>query len=356
MSAADGEVPRPAEYVIVPARSIDDERLLQFAAAAWHDRPPFRRILASWWRNAAPECAVAVVHQPSQAMVGLCGGRPCEWVIGGEIYPAVSIGDWYVDPRHEGRLIGRRILRHFQVPGRFVNAISISDVATAYVRRMGWRGPYPSSLMALPLPRLARIGHWAMRRGSGLDLVEHAVGGGQALGTLGADLDRIEAARRHGALAHMRRGARDWSWRLSIYPERIYRFCVARRDGEPVGYVAVRRMEPGTSRQLGKLQGAMITDLVAVSDDRAVLRALGVRAAAIAAEMRAAVALFVTTAHAQRRALTAIGFLSPGFPLLGRLLGRRAPVFMWWPGGPGAALASDGVEMTFADSTVDLDL
>jgi hypothetical protein len=356
MSAAGGEIARSAEYAVVPARSIDDARLVKFAAAAWRNRPPYDRILASWWRNAAPECAVAAIHQPSQAMVGLCGGRPCEWVIGGEVHPAVSICDWYVDPRHEGRLIGRRILRHFQLPGRFVNAISISDLATAYVGRMGWTGPYPSWLMAMPFPRLRGIGHRGVRAGSGLELVERAVAGGDALGMLGADLDRIEAARMRGALSHMRRGAGDWSWRLSIYPDRIYRFCVARRNGEPVGYVVVRHMKPGSSRQLGKLQGAMITDLVVVNDEPEVLRALGVQAASMAAEMSAAVALFVTTSRAHRRALTAIGFLSPGFPLLGRLLARRSPVVMWWPRGPGASLVPDGIEMTFADSAVDLDL
>jgi hypothetical protein len=42
--------------------------------------------------------------------------------------------------------------------------------------------------------------------------------------------------------------------------------------------------------------------------------------------------------------------------VLGRLLERRAPVFMWSPRGPGKELAPDRIEMTFADSTIDLDL
>ena len=154
----------------------------------------------------------------------------------------------------------------------------------------------------------------------------------------------------------LRRGANDWSLRLSIYRDRVYRFCVARRAGAPVGYVAVRRMQAGTSRQLGRVSSAMIVDLVAVDDDREVLRALAMRAVAMAAAMRAAVALFVTTSRAHRAALSSVGFLSPGTPLLGRLLGPRAPVVMWWPRGPGALLDPTAIEMTFADSTVDLDL
>jgi hypothetical protein len=290
-------------------------------------------------------------------MVGLCGARPCEWVLAGAVHPAVSICDWYVDPAHEGRLIGRRVLRHFQVPGRLVNAISISDLATAYVGRMGWKGPFPSWFMAMPLPGLARIGHRALKlRGLGLAFDEQAAGGDTTLGPLGDDLDRIEAARGTSSLAHMRRGANDWSWRLSIYRDRVYRFCVARRAGAPVGYVAVRRMQAGTSRQLGRVSSAMIVDLVAVDDEREVLRALAMRACAMAADMRVGVALFVTTAQAHREALSSIGFLSPRTPLLGRLLGPRAPVVMWWPRGPGALLDPTAIEMTFADSTVDLDL
>jgi hypothetical protein len=174
--------------------------------------------------------------------------------------------------------------------------------------------------------------------------------------TLGADLERIETAKIHDAPARMRRGADEWSWRCSIYPDQTYRLCLAYRDGEPLGYVAVRPMTPGRSRQLGSLRGALITDLVAVHDDPTTLRVLGAKAVAIAAELRVAVALFVTTALSHRRALAAIGFLSPKFPVLGRVLAHRAPTYMWWPRGPGATLAAEDVTMTFADSAVDLDL
>jgi hypothetical protein len=51
-----------------------------------------------------------------------------------------------------------------------------------------------------------------------------------------------------------------------------------------------------------------------------------------------------------------MGFLSPGFPLLGRFLERRAPQYMWLPRGPAAQLAVNGVLLTFADSDVDFKL
>src|SRR5262249_7027576 len=135
-----------------------------------------------------------------------------------------------------------------------------------------------------------------------------------------------------------------------------YRLCVARRDGEPVGYVAVRRMLPGGSRLLGQREGAIVTDLVAVDDDPAALRALAFKAVEVAADLRAAVVLAATNATAHRKALAATGFLSPKIPLLGRALQRRAPTFMWLPKGPAAALEPGRMEITFADSDVDLAL
>jgi hypothetical protein len=83
---------------------------------------------------------------------------------------------------------------------------------------------------------------------------------------------------------------------------------------------------------------------------------LAARAVAISAELRATVALFVTTARSHRRALAAIGFMSADFPIFGRVLARRAPTYMWVPRGPGAGLAAESMTMTFADSAVDLDL
>jgi GNAT superfamily N-acetyltransferase len=356
MSQGNIQVTSDSEHALVPAHDVDPDRLIDFASRIWSDRPPYDRILSCWWRHASPDCAHALVHQRTGTMVGLCAGRPSEWVIAGQVHPAVSICDFFVDPRHEGKLFGRRLLRSFEAPGRLVNAISISDIAVAYIRRLGWKGPYSSSLMLMPLPLFARFGHSLTAARAGFDLKDYASAGAQLPEALGVDLDRIEAMRGHDAPAHMRRGASEWSWRMSIYPGNTYRFSVAYRDGVPVGYVAVRPMTPGRSRQMGRLRGALITDLVALRGDPATLRVLAAKGVAIAAELRATVALLLTTAPSHRRALAAMGFLSPGFPVLGRLLARRAPIYMWLPRGPGAGLAADNMTMTFADSAVDLDL
>jgi hypothetical protein len=164
MSEGDFRAPRGSEYALVPANDIDDERLVDFASRVWRDRPPYGRILSSWWRRASPDCANALVHDPSGFVVGLCAGRPSQWIVTGHQYPAISICDFFIDPRHGGKLLGRRLLRSFEAPGQLINAISISEVGAAYVKRMGWMGPYASTLMVLPFPRVAKLVHSLVAR------------------------------------------------------------------------------------------------------------------------------------------------------------------------------------------------
>src|SRR5205807_5811975 len=135
-----------------------------------------------------------------------CTGRPSEWIIAGHMHPAVSICDFFVDPRHGGRLLGRRLLRSFEAPGRLLNAFSISDAGSGFATRMGWKGPYDSALMLMPLPGIARVAHSLAFRRSDLDMSNHVLHGAQMPDELGADLDRIEAARAGEATSRMRRG------------------------------------------------------------------------------------------------------------------------------------------------------
>jgi len=342
-------------YALVPATSVDPAALLAFAAAIWPELDPQARVRAFWWRRAGPEQAVAAVARDGGAMAGLCGGRHCVFRIGGRSVPAVAICDWYVVPAHVGRGLGKHLVHSFATPQRFLYAFSISDAAIANFQKIGWVGPYRSSLQLLLIPpalarHLARLRPRAELR---FEFVERA--GGQPLGDLGDALDRIEAAR-GDAGARMRRDAAEWAWRLSVCGERRYLFAVAFRDGAPAGYVAVRRMTAGRSRTLDRLRAAIITDLAAVAGDAAVLDALACQAVALAADLGAGAILTATTAAAHRRALARIGFWSPATPLVGRLLTPRAPQFMWLPQGPGEGLTSDDLDLSFADVAIDLDL
>ena len=341
-----------SEYIFVPARSISDSILMDFAADVWPEHP--ERILSSWWRRADPRYAIATVHQATGAMSGICAGLPNPWIFANKTYAGVAICVWYVSPHHAGKGIGKRLVQQFESPDVFMYAFSISDAAAANFAKLGWLGPHVSSLMVLPLPRLAAIPFSLLPR-SGLDLHEYTIDGEPLPHSLGAELDRIEAGRGH-ALAHMRRGADDWSRHLSIAGARGHRFCVARRGGAPVGYVVVRRIESGKSNQLGKLKAAMVTDLAVVNDDPKMLRALAVKAMTIASDMRADILVIATTDLSHRKALSKLGFVSPATPVLGRFLERRAPQFMWVPRGVASELRPDGIALTFADSDVDFNL
>lgn len=345
-----------SDYALVPANSIDEGRLIDFAKTVWPDQGPHYRMLSSWWRRAEPHCAVAAVHQPTGAMAGLCGGRPCEWSIADRSLSAIAICDWYVAPDHAGKGLGKRLVQHFDTPERFLYAFSISGAAIANFKKLGWKGPYTSSIMVLPLPRLVGILLSLRAVSKDVEIYEQDIAAGKPLGELAAVLDYIEASRGHNAPAHMQRGAKDWSWRLSVCGEHRYRFCIARRKGVPVGYTVVRPIMPGRSRRLGKLKAAIIADLVAVGDDPSVLRTLARRAIKVTAELGAVIVLTATTTLAHRNALAAMGFISPGFPLIGRLLERRSPQFMWLPRDLASPLTADNMALTFADVAIDLDL
>ncbi len=341
------------DYAFVPANSVDQARLLEFAAAAWPDRTP-DRVLSSWWRRAEPHCALAAIHEQTGKMAGVCGGRPSEWVIGGRPVSGVAICEWSIAPGHEGHGLGKRMAQHFAAEDNFLYTFSLSEAAVANFRRLGWVGPWQASLLALPVPRFARVAHSLFTGRTDMELRDHVATKGELPGALCIDLDRIEAKRT--PLAHMRRGSTEWSWRLSICSDRTYHFCVVYRSTEPIGYVAVRRLTPGRSRILGKLSAALIIDLVAVDDDPHVLRTLARRAVAIAGGLNVAIVVSATTVAHDRNALSALGFISSRVPLFGRVMQRAAPQYMWSPNGPGAELSEGDLALSFADSDVDFNL
>lgn len=343
--------PRTTDYVFVPARSISDHKLVDFAREVWPQNPTPEMILLSWWRRAEPSCAIAAVHPATDSMSGICGGLQNPWIIGGKVYQGVAISSWYVSPRHAGKGIGKRLVRQFEAPNVFMYTFSISDAAAANFVKLGWRGPYASCLMALPIPRLAAI-PFSLLSHSGIDLHEYAIDNKLLPPSLGVELDTIESARRH-ARAHMRRSADDWSRHFSISGQHSYRFCVAYRECEPVGFVLVRRL---TSDKGRKFRAAMITDLVVVKDDPKVARALTIKAVMNASEMRADILIMATTEATHRRTLSKLGFLSTVTPALGRFLERRAPQFMWVPSGVASAFNADDIALSFADSDVDFNL
>src|SRR5262249_43318108 len=67
-------------YVFVPAKSVDEARLIEFTAAVWPELTPGPRAERFWWRRSSPDSAVAAMHAPTGAMAGLCGGRRTEWI------------------------------------------------------------------------------------------------------------------------------------------------------------------------------------------------------------------------------------------------------------------------------------
>ncbi len=354
MSDRHAELPLQ-DYELIPARAVDDIRLLAFAQSVLHGDNP-ERLMDAWWRRAECSCATAAMHRPSGDIAGLCVARPSQWAIGQERHSAVAICGWYVSPAHTGQRIGQHLVNQFQTSRQLVYAFSISDDAIRAFERLGWVGPYRSSLMVLPVPRLARIAHRLLRRNDNLTLDEYDVETPSLPESLGEALERVDNYMARSTYAHMRRGRDEWEWRMGVCGPRRYWFCVASQDGVTVGYIAARRVTPGSSRILGKREATIITDLVAPHNNPALSRALVARAVSFAGGNGAVVALAATTVPNYRTAYASLGFLSPDFPILGRRLARSAPQFMWLPRAPGADLTAVTMSLSLSDSDVDLNL
>jgi hypothetical protein len=132
---------RPAGYDFVPAKSINHEHLVAFSAAVWPDRPA-DQLVSRWWRRAEPSCATAAVHEETGAMASFCSARPSDWVIKRQTAPTVAICDWYVDPAHAGKGLGKCLLQRFETVDKLVFAFSLSDAAIANFKKLGWAGPH----------------------------------------------------------------------------------------------------------------------------------------------------------------------------------------------------------------------
>src|SRR6516162_7031909 len=147
---------RAAGYDFVPAKSIDLAHLNAFSATVWPECPA-DHLVSRWWRRAEPSCAIAAVHEATGAMAGFCSARPSDWVVNRQTVSTVAICDWYVDPAHAGKGLGKCLLRRLETGDKFVFAFSLSDAAVANFKKLGWAGPHRACLMLLPLPTIAKF-------------------------------------------------------------------------------------------------------------------------------------------------------------------------------------------------------
>src|SRR5262249_60807119 len=113
---------------------------------------------------------------------------------------------WHVAPDHKGKLLGRRLLRRSETPDRLLYAFSMSEVAAAYLGRLGWIGPHASNLLALPIPRVMRLPLALAPPRGGLALWGHVGAGGRTHRALAGGFDRIER-NNSSARARLRAGS-----------------------------------------------------------------------------------------------------------------------------------------------------
>jgi GNAT superfamily N-acetyltransferase len=331
---------------LVPARSLERDRLVEFAPGAWPDDPP-DKVLSRWWLNSDFAQVTAALDEASGRIAAICVGVPSRWRLpGGEVGSAISICGWYVHPDFAGQGLGRLLVQAFEEHAPFLNTLSISGAAVRGFAKMGWVGPHPAKLRLLPFPVLHG------RRSGDVRLRSFDASPAAMPPELAEALDRIDAAKPERQLRRIRT-ANDWRMRLTARPRRIYRFHIAEAGGEPIGYFAVRPTDEEAGRQYRLARLHYVTDVVFNSNDPLVLRS-AFHALAGAAPRSAGALLLCTSSAAIADAASAAGWLDERSRILGSRLAAKAPLYML--GGRFVPLEDADVRLTFADSDVDLNI
>ena len=97
-------------------------------------------------------------------VAGDCAGGPSTWTFASGSTPSIGICEWFVDPAHFGKGIGKRMVQHFSAPGKFLYTFVISEAAIANFKRLGWVGPHIAPMLARPLPALFAFPAWHRNR------------------------------------------------------------------------------------------------------------------------------------------------------------------------------------------------
>ena len=345
---------RPASnpFQFCPVRRLDAARVEAFAREVWPDDDERHNILQSWWMTTDADVATAAVEIDSGRIAGLCVGVPSEWDIEGQKVSAASICSWYVSPHFMGRGLGKKLVQSFAARSPYLNTFSISAAAIENFRKLGWIGPFRSSLLLFPLPGLRTA---AKHRTDGITISSFVTSGRDIAPELGAALDRIDRERPRSPQRRRRTGD-DWRRHLGYVPGRSYDIQIVGDERGPIGYFALRAADQQAGRQYRAARLHYVTDLAVNRDDPATLGII-LRAIVAARSVRGAGAILLcTTDDRVARAARHNGWMSDQTPLIGPRLADKAPLYMKGDGFKDGGPDGLDLQLTFFDSDVDLNI
>ena len=288
------------EFVVRPYAAADRGRLLDLLRHVWPNRRPLEPHVDRrwWWQFAEPPILLAE-QAPTAALAGLCAYLPFRLRTRGREVDAAWFVDFFVQPNHQGRGIGRRLTQ--AVHARFALTASLSQTAMAWrvFQKLGWRERAAVQVSMHPWPK-----PWMFPRRGGFDVSGHAV---DAQLPVAAEIDALwaDVASSYPAIAC--RSSQDLIRRYASHGGRAYDLICARRGSKCVGYMVVRA--PG-----------LIVDALARPDDSAAFAAMLAEAARRLLELGAVRLHCLVTPLRWRQVLARRGFLAADTPLVGARL------------------------------------
>lgn len=298
-----------------------------------------------WWLNSDYAERRAFIDERTGEIAALCLAVPSRWRLPDGDHEVRSICGWYVAGAYKGQQLGQRLVEATRADTPHLNTFSISEAAAKSFARMGWTGPHGSFLRLLALPG------WRRRKDGLLQSRVAEVVGGDLPSDLSAAVDAVDA--RADAVPRRLRPASEWRRRLGIYPDRMVRFHLIERAGEPVAYGISRAADHHAGARYRRARLHFLVDFApgGLSDDQI---GPALRLIAAGTPLSAGLLLFCTSSTKVADAASRTGWMDERSPLIGPSLSAKAPLYMLG----GAFTPQDGKDLalTFSDSDIDLNL
>ena len=258
-----------------------------------------------WWNDTEPHAWVAE-HTPSGDIVAVCGARRTRLLVGGFERSAVAINDWYVSPDHAGFGLGRILVDKACTGCDFAYSNSFSDLAKAAFERLEWAGfsDHPMFVGAVPVVLLL-----GTRDRTGLT-VESRVVSSKAQDAL-PEVDEIWRASQPENVTMMVRDSRALAEHVALARATGYSLFVARRGGNPVGYLLLRVLPPGALGTFSHVRTGLVVDYHVTNGDREILRTLVSKAALQLLRQKVMVLAGLATQKGHLSTLGRLGIFEP---------------------------------------------
>lgn len=328
--------------------SIPPELITDFANRTWGELQA-QSVLSEWWLGSPHAETMVAFDKAHNRLAGIVVAVKSRWTLPDRtLSDAVSICGWYVAPEYAGQGLGRLLVRYFDSISTSRNTLAITEDAVRAFHKLGWRGPFRTQLLCLPLPALRRSPRVSER----FSLTSYAVRGNSLPDSLCSALEHIEATKPAGQARRLR-SVEAWRSHLGVWPEREHQFHVVLSSNEPIGAFVLRKADVRAAPLYRRARLVYVTDLIINHQDTDSTAYLSASIGHVAPKSAGALIL-CTSNSGIATAFTRVGWLSEKSPLIGNRLAAKAPLYML--DGRISDVSGDAIDMTFMDSDVDLNL